>query len=430
MSLNAFEVKHMDGPEFKETVRRTFHLNLSPKEVGAVFAFINDRTPEYDSVPSDRIHCGEFVKYFLQLGLNERMRFHSEQLEKQRKEDEIREELNRQKLLESANRQTYQPDMTFTEEDKKSIEEKIAIAAEKFDKNSPAAPSLEAFTASFMFPGVFRENIKNIFGIKATPKEIGYVLSVYDKEKTGKIGTKDFLIKFFALGKKIRDDKKKAALLKQRETTKQMQKENEEKLEQLLNKTDYEVDNEFTAEDFKEAVRRMTMASDKYDKTHPSAPNLDGFSGGPISAGAFRELMKRAFNIYLSSKEVGAILARFHVPNSLKMIDGKQFLIFFIRLGFDARSKRKATAIMNQRQANMNAIQEQERKLLTSLARVELDVSTTYTDNDREKAMAKLTTAAALYDKNAPGKCLVIGFLTLYYRYVRISSSSFLFRCS
>lgn len=342
------------------------------------------------------------------------MKFHSEQLERQRLEDAQREEANRQKLLEQANRGSYQPDTNFTEEDKKSIEEKIAIAAEKFDKNHPAAPSLEAFTAAYMYPGVFRENIKSIFGVKATPREIGYLLSLYDRDKTGKISTKEFLIKFFALGKKIRDDKKRTALIKQREALKKMQLDNEEKLTQLIEKSDFEIDNDFTEEDFQEAVRRMTIASEKYDKMHPSAPNLDGFTGGPISAGAFRELMKRAFNIYLTAKEVGAIVARFHTPSSLKLIDGKQFIIFFLRLGFDARARRKAQIIMSQRQNQMNLQQEQERKLLQSLARVELDVSTTYTDTDREKAMAKLTAAAALYDKNAPGSVSLDSFHCLY----------------
>lgn len=55
MSLQAFEVKHMGGPEFKETVRKTFHLPLTPKEVGAVFAVIREKVPDHDAVPNDRV---------------------------------------------------------------------------------------------------------------------------------------------------------------------------------------------------------------------------------------------------------------------------------------------------------------------------------------------------------------------------------------
>lgn len=65
MSLQAFEVKHMGGPEFKETVRKTFHLPLTPKEVGAVFAFIRERVPQHDSVPIDRVRFGFPLFLFL-----------------------------------------------------------------------------------------------------------------------------------------------------------------------------------------------------------------------------------------------------------------------------------------------------------------------------------------------------------------------------
>jgi hypothetical protein len=55
MSLQAFEVKHFGGPEFKELVRKTFNLQLTPKEVGAVFAFIREKTPDYKQIPDDRV---------------------------------------------------------------------------------------------------------------------------------------------------------------------------------------------------------------------------------------------------------------------------------------------------------------------------------------------------------------------------------------
>jgi hypothetical protein len=63
MALDGFEVKHMGGPEFKELVRKTFNLTLTPTEVGAVFSFIRDRTPEYKQIPSDRVSPSFFCYY-------------------------------------------------------------------------------------------------------------------------------------------------------------------------------------------------------------------------------------------------------------------------------------------------------------------------------------------------------------------------------
>lgn len=350
----------------------------------------------------------------MQLGIAERAKFHREQLERQRREDQEREEEHQRKVAETANRLTYKPDFTYTEEDKKSILEKIDIAAEKFDRNHPAAPSLEPFDAAHMPPGVFRENIKSIFGVRATPKEIAVILDMYDKEKTGKIPTKEFLVKFFSIGQKIRDDKHKDTLRKQREAMKQAKLEEEEKLRHLVEKSDYQVDRNYTEDDYKEALRRMTTASEKYDKAHPSAPSLAGFSGGPLAPGSFRELMKRTFQVYLTPKEVAAILDRHHVDNDREKLDGKKFLIMFMKLGYEARNKFKTQQILKQRKFQIDAVQEQERKLRMAMQRVELDVAATFTDVDREHGLRKIIDAAALYDKSAPGCVSLDSFVSLY----------------
>lgn len=416
VGLNSFDQKSMTGAEFKEVVRRTFHLHFSPKETGAILGFFNRRQAASTGKkqPHDQIDCGEYLKYFLQLGVAERGRLHSEQLERQRREDQERQEEHERKVRETATRGTYEPDMNFTAEDKASIQAKLLIAAEKFDKSHPASPSLEAFTASHMSPGVFRENIKSCFGVKATRKEIGYLLSVYDKDGIGQINTKEFLIKFFAVGKKARDEKRVKALEEQREAQKQMQKEEEMKLQQLVEKSDFELDHDFTPDDFNQAVKRMTVASEKYDKTHPSAPNLDGFTGGPLAPGAFRELMKRAFTIYLSAREVTAILDRFHMETTREFLDGKKFLIFFMRLGFDARARRKTSNLQLLRKHTEQRKVEEERRLRVALQRVEFELPKSFSETDRDSALLKVTQAAMLYDKNAPGAASLDCFNELY----------------
>jgi Ca2+-binding EF-hand superfamily protein len=336
------------------------------------------------------------------VGVTERANLHRQQLDKQRKDNEERLEAHHRKISALENGQVYYPDMDFTAEDHISIMDKLQLASEKFDKHHPAASSLKSFDTVHMPAGIFRENIKAVFGVKATPKEIGYLLSVYDKEQSGKINTKDFLINFFAAGKEARDAKRKAALEKQRETLKTSQEIAEQKVLQLTEKLDFVIDSTFTNEDYSEAERRMVIASKKYDKTHLSAPNLDGFAGS-LSAGAFRELMKRAFSIYFTSKEVGAILKRFHVEGNENLIDGKRFIIYFIRLGFEARSEWKAKALREQRQTLEQIKSAQEKKLIQALQKIELELAEKYSDADREEAMKKLIDASAQYDKNAPG---------------------------
>ena len=49
-------------------------------------------------------------------------------------------------------------------------------------RNHPAAPSLEAFEVLHMPPGLFRENLKRVFNIIATPKEMAYLMDSYDPQ--------------------------------------------------------------------------------------------------------------------------------------------------------------------------------------------------------------------------------------------------------
>lgn len=409
----------MTGPEFKEIVRRTFHLQLTPKEIGGIFGYFKERpghTSSHKQQRFDQIDCGEFIKYFLQLGIARRAEFHSKQLEKQRREDKEREEEHRMKVEAMSNRGNYEPDMNFLESDTITIQDKLLVAAEKFDKNHPSAPSLEAFEAANMPPGVFRENIKAAFGVRASPKEIGYLLTIYGSGsgKNMLINTKEFLIAFTAMGQKARDDKRFKALQQQKDTFKQSKIDEQAKLTQLIEKADFQADMTFSTDDFREAVRRMTVASEHYDKTNLVAPNLDGFAGGPLSAGAFRELMKRAFSVYLNAKEVGSMLSNFPSDADPSLLDGKSFLIFFLRLGFAARAKRQTLNLALQRKRESYRKQEEERKLRMALARVDYELPKTYTDTDHESAMNKIRAAAMHYDRNAPGAPSMESFSALY----------------
>lgn len=57
LGLEGFERKSMAAAEFKELVRRTFHLKLSATEVGALFDFFNAADNE---VP----RCGHYFCCF------------------------------------------------------------------------------------------------------------------------------------------------------------------------------------------------------------------------------------------------------------------------------------------------------------------------------------------------------------------------------
>ena len=160
--LEGFECKFIKGGEFRELVRRTFHLKLTPKEVGAIFGHFAtlkqmSKTSEADNIPIptptkpsnrgitgsttardapvvDALDCGEFLNFFLQTGISERAKVHSQQLQKQRREDKERLQEEERKIKELTTRNNFEPDRKYSDEDKESIMEKLLIAAEGFDK--------------------------------------------------------------------------------------------------------------------------------------------------------------------------------------------------------------------------------------------------------------------------------------------------------
>eukprot|EP01038_Epipyxis_sp_PR26KG_P006779 gene6779-9286_t len=419
LGLDGFNRRSMAIGEFKELVRRTFNLKLTVKEVAALFKLF-DKTDT--KRPVSEIDCGDFLQRFLQMGIAERAKFHREQLEKQREENRQREILEKKKVEDLASRSTYKVDSNFSEEDKNNILQKIAIAAESFDKNHPAAPSLQAFEVLFMPPGLFRENFKKVFNVQTTPKEMGYLLSEYDKENKGLINVQEFMLKFTSLGKNLRFQKRKEFLENKRELEKLMQLEEERKRNALWEAAEMKIDHHnFTSDDYYSAELKMIEASRKYDKTHPSAPNLSGFSGGPIKPGIFRELMKRAFSIQFTGKELGAITHRFeHIPNNGinhnddKLIDGKKFMIEFLKLGFNARAREKSLVIEKQKKNELFIKQEQERKKRYLESRNDIKIDENFNTLDHQEAIQKFINTSVLYDKNSPGCVSLDAFNTKY----------------
>lgn len=73
-------------------------------------------------------------------------------------------------------------------------------------------------------------------------------------QKIGQVDSKQFLISFIQLGKKERDEKRRAFLESSREAIKRAKEEEEEKLNNQWAKAEQKVDYSFTEEDFQSAV--------------------------------------------------------------------------------------------------------------------------------------------------------------------------------
>jgi hypothetical protein len=66
---------------------------------------------------------------------------------------------------------------------------KITEAAVLYDRYHPSAVQLDAFEGAGMPAHVFKEQLRRVFNVKVTPKELGALMSHFDNDQSGEIDT-------------------------------------------------------------------------------------------------------------------------------------------------------------------------------------------------------------------------------------------------
>jgi Ca2+-binding EF-hand superfamily protein len=417
--LDGFGGAFMTPYVFKDMLFRAFHIKLSPKELGATMK-------HFDKDLSGTVDCSEFLNSFFRLGFQKRSEMHHKQLEKQKEANYQRTRSELLKLCEQEKKMNMKLDWEFTDDDLKNVNEKITEAAMKYDKNHPASVSLDGFESQKLAPGIFREMIRRTFNIQLNPRELAAMLTVFESDKDGNIDTRNFVTKFMRIGLEKREEFKLEMLQKQRNLMKKHKLEREEKIANQWKKMEamVDIDFQFGPEDEERAMRKLVKAAMKYEKNAVSSPSLEGFSCVYLQPGAFKEMLKRTFNLHVNGKQLGSLVKRFEHPDHVNSVDCSMFVINFLALGHQERRKQKAIK------------DELQRKFLksTSGATGELQLgasssSTTagegagegggketreFSEMERKRMLSKLTEAAFKFDKQMPGAMSLDGFDALF----------------
>merc|ERR1711871_1284525 len=111
-------------------------------------------------------------------------------------------------------------------------------------------------------------------------------------------------------------------------------KEEEEKLAAQWAKAELDFDGKFKEEDLESAMEKVLDAARKNE-----SPNLKPFDGNSVSAGEFREMLKRLFNIKITMRELAALVSVFDTDPKQNRIDCNKFVVRFVGLGFEEREK-------------------------------------------------------------------------------------------
>eukprot|EP01042_Synura_sphagnicola_P034063 gene34063-43696_t len=147
--------------------------------------------------------------------------------------------------------------------------------------------------------------------------------------------------------------------LSQRALAKEMaersKREAEERKKAFEARIEVQVDSSFSKEDFNSGLQKIRHAAAHYDKTHPSAVGLDGFSAASLSAGQFREQVRRVFNVTLTNNELSALVKFFAVGGENENdVDCSTFLQHFTKLQREERNR------ISKEQQELKRLQEQK----------------------------------------------------------------------
>lgn len=406
-SLKQFDVAYLNPFNFRATIRSTFEVNVSDKELGALIHFFNKGE-------SGNVICEDFLLWFLTTGYTYRLEKRSQQVLKTRLSS-MEQIMEDEKLKEKQEIEFEAAiDMDYTDADVTSMRTKIADAAAKYDKTHPNAVSLQGFNSKYCTPALFREMLKRTFQIALTDKEAGSLLHDYEGEKKGLIFNKGFLVSFIRLGCQERFKTHTAQLEKERRL---QEKANENHEKQLL--ADWKRDDaifdpyNFTESDMQRTLHKIKTLAHGYHHDHSSACDLSPFNGCEMGPAEFREMAKRQMNISFTYPEVAALMNYVGSSTDPKKIHTGMFVIKLKFLANDERNRRRlkqlerTESVEKERQEDL--IKKRERAVLKLNEVVDYD----YSQADYESGVRKMSQAAAKYDKNHPSSMSLDAFQSL-----------------
>ncbi|KAH8043222.1 hypothetical protein JL721_13179 [Aureococcus anophagefferens] len=297
-SLRAFDGASMNAASFQQQLQRAFpSLRLSEPEAYALLAC-------FDNDGGGTIDGAEFMKTFFSRSFA--IKADGDRAARNAKAARAAKEVRKQDAAARAKRKAMDAryDANFSDEDMLVARRRICAAAEHYDADNTDAMPLTGFQGAEMHPAVFEDQLKRCFHVTFTPKQLGAVVSI------------------FARRRRRRRRGVFTDLLPAR-----LRPAAPRHLEEVA---------PYDFGDLSEAVDKIIESSVKYDKRSIGPGGLQGFEGSDMTPTVFREQLKRAFNVRLNPRELGAAVDFFDQDGS-GTINCPEFLSTFFDIGTDAR---------------------------------------------------------------------------------------------
>lgn len=329
--LSAFDCEELNPTEFREQLRRTFGIELSNAELGAIVMYC-------DKDNSGKVKAATFKNEFFRLGKQERLknylRHHAERQRIQATQAQKRLE-REQRMIEMTK---FKMASVWTKEEEESAIKKISEVASSYDPQSLGG--LGGFVnGGELTPTQFREQLKRNFQIYLSAGELAAVFDKFDSDKSGTINCSEFLFHFFRMGRNLKEIHFQR---QQMRTTKLAEK--------------HKIHNDTVKKKMEEGSKAKLVPHTEEDrlsfevKLYNSARNYEkkswlgrsvALDGVTMTPTVFKEQLKQNFEIPVTSAELDAAVKWFSRDNAYgeDLVDTRYFISTFFRISQREKSK-------------------------------------------------------------------------------------------
>eukprot|EP00903_Cladosiphon_okamuranus_P018874 g17360.t1 len=259
-------------------------------------------------------------------------------------------------------------------------------------KNTP----LLGFDCVSLGPTEFKELFRRNFGVLLHPRDLGILVSMYDKRGEDRADSAEFLKDFWQIGREGRERQARKRLQTVRKlNAKQIERSNA-RAERMSRLKEVSM-GQHTEDDVRSAVAKLTEVAGRYVVSRDQ-----GFhqleQGGVMGPTMFREQLRTIFGLKLSRAEVAGLVSVFDLHRD-GMIDAKAFAFRFHALGRDSHA-----AIEAEGQARNESVRrrkkDREDALLAKLREhSKCKVNWNFSEEELERGKKMIAKAASTYDK-------------------------------
>ena len=228
-------------------------------------------------------------------------------------------------------------------------------------------------------------------------------MPILDTAHNGMVDGIEFMLLFYRIRFEVRNKILTERLSANRMIQLSAAEREKQRLESLENARKFNISSDFTEEDSKSALEKLTVAATNFEKLMPESSQLKAFESEFIEPQIFRDQLLRVLNLRLTAAEIGALVRYFAKAEGEVNVRCSDFLVWFFRTGFEEKSKQAREKRLEQKRVQ----EERERKAKEEMEAVErkhaLKVDLNFTEEEKKTALGKIRDAARLYDRNAPG---------------------------